>query len=205
MSFQYTPDIGANGIFVLKDPFSALLKPNTTYTVQAVRRLKDIIAEGEDPFEVYYDPYDVLRADYELDLLNEVCIVSLQSGAGEWVYVPTSFIVSFPIMNGVKYRAMMIGISLGAIPDTTNLSAFKTKVFDMVRDTFGITTVIKEMAVSAPVVLSKEQSDLVETARANKIVSSLSDSGKLKVALQDLQRCREQIVMLEKYIIDNQI
>jgi hypothetical protein len=204
MSFQYIPDIGASGIFVLQEPYSALLKPNTTYTVQAVRRLKDVIAEGENPFEIYYDPYNVPRSSYELDILNEVCVVSLQSGSGEWVYVPTSFIISFPIMNGVKYTAMMIGISLGAIPDTMNLSAFKTKVFNMVRDTFGITTVIKEIAVSAPVVLSKEQSDLVETARANRIVSTLSDAGKLKVAEQDLLRCREQLAMLEKYIIDNQ-
>lgn len=205
MSFQYIPDIGANGIFVLKEPFNALLKTNTTYTVQAVRRLKDVIAEGEDPFEVYYDPYEVEKAVYEQDILNEVCIVSLQSGSGEWVYVPTSFIISFPIMNGVKYRAMMVGISLGAIPDNMNLSAFKTSIFNMVRDTFGITSVIKEIAVSAPVVLSKEQSDLVETARANRIVSTLSDAGKLKVAMQDLQRCREQIAILEKYIIDNQV
>lgn len=205
MALQYIPDIGASGIFVLKTPFDVLLKPNTTYTVQAIRRLKDVIAEGENPFTLYYESHGLSEAIYKIDLETEICIVSLQSGTGEWVYVPTSYILSFPIMNGVKYHAVMMGISLGAIPDNLDLSAFKTSVFNLVKDTFGISSSIKEVVVSAPVIVTKEESTLIETARSNRIVANQSDAGKLRIAQQDLVKCRAQIAMLEKYIKDNHV
>jgi hypothetical protein len=103
-------------------------------------------------------------------------------------------------MNGIVYRAMMMGISLGALPDTMKLDALKTALSNLITDTLGITPTIKEIVVSVPSIVNKEDHDLIEAARLAKIVVMTSDAAKLNQANQDLDRARTKIAELENYI-----
>lgn len=201
---SFLPEIGTTGIFTLNAPFTNDVKVNTTYTVLAVKKISEVIAGGEDPYELFYKPKNLTRTEYNEDSLNDICIVSLQSGLGEWVYVPQKYIASFPNVNGVVYRVMMLGINLGAVPDTFNISALKTKIQGVVLDTLGVNSVdIKEISVSSPAVISKEDHDILENARLLKIQNSSSDYARLQYYMELCDKQATKISSLENYILDN--
>lgn len=200
---QFIPDIGCTGVYVLSAPFDTIIKANTSYICRAVKTFNDIIGEGEDPFELYYDPVGLTQSQYESDAAVNAVIISLQTGTGEWVYVPSTYIVSFPLVNGQKYHAMMIGVSIGAVPDTMDLSALKTKISDDVLGIIGIRPTMKEVAVSALSVLSKEDSDRVEAARAARITIVKSNATNYQEASARADRLQLRLVEMQTYILSN--
>ena len=200
MKQEYLPDIGSSGIFTLKSPYDVLVKPKVMYTCKAIRNLNDCLAEGLDPFSYYYESVGLTETDYNADLKNDVSIVSLQTKDGEWLYIPSNYIIKFPDMNGIVYRAIMLGISLGAVPDTLKLDALKTSMTNLVRDALGVDSVVKEVVISVPSIVSKESHDMIETARLSKSTINKSDSLKLSKANQDLASARLKITELENYI-----
>lgn len=196
----FIPDIGARGNYVLKVPYDTLLTPKTSYICQGVRRLEDLIANAEDPFALFYEPVGLTREIYNSDLANNASIVALQSGMGQWVYVPNTYLAMYPDMNGVVYRAIMLGISLGALPDTLSLEAVKTSVTNHIYDLLGVDSVVKEVIISTPSLIPKEDSDLIEAARLSKVSITMSDSAQLAKAKTELATARLQITKLEDYI-----
>lgn len=200
MKQEYLPDIGSTGRFTLKTPYDTLVKPNVLYTCKAIRNLNDCLAEGLDPFSYYYESVGLTEEDYNTDLMNDVSIVSLQTKDGEWLFIPSNYIIKFPNMNGIVYRAIMLGISIGAIPDTMKLDALKTSITNLVHDTLGIDSVVKEVIVSVPAVVSKENHDTIETVRLSKIINFHTDSFKLNKTTQDLTAARLKITELENFI-----
>ena len=197
---SFIPDIGARGNYVLKAPFDTLLKPNTSYICQGVQRLENIIGNGEDPFGLFYEPAGLTKEQYDIDLLNNASIVGLQSGMGQWAYVPNTYITMYPDMNGVVYRAIMLSISLGALPDTLSLEAIKTSVSNLIYDLVGVTSVVKEVVISTASLIPKKDSDLIEAARLSKVKLIMSDSAQLSKAKSELAAARLQIATLENYI-----
>lgn len=200
MKQQYLPDIGSVGSFVLKAPYNTLIKNNVSYRCKSLRLLSECVADGLDPFSYYYESVGLSQDVFDKDLENDVSIVSLQTDKGEWLYIPSSYILQFPNMNGIVYRAMMLGMSLGALPDTMKLDALKTSISNLIKDTIGITPSIKEIVVSVPSIVSKIDHDLIETARLAKVTVTSSDAAKLAKANQDLVLARTKISELENYI-----
>lgn len=197
---QYLPDIGSTGTFTLKAPYNILIKSKVSYTCKAIRKLSDLIADGLDPYTLVYKPLNVDEATYKLDLKDDVCIISLQTGNGEWAHFPSNSVIRFPNMNGIVYRAIMLGISLGALPDTMVLDALKTSIENLVYDTLGVESEIKEIVISNPAIVTKVDHDIIEAARLSKVTITMSDSAKLNKANQDLATARAKIQELENYI-----
>lgn len=200
MKQQYLPDIGSVGNFILKTPYDSLIKSKVSYRCKSIRLLSECIADGLDPYSYYYESVGLDEEIFNTDLNDGVSIISLQTDKGEWLYIPSSYILQFPNMNGVVYRAMMMGISLGALPDTLKLDALKTALSNIVTDTLGVTPTLKEIVVSVPSIVSNEDHLLIESARQAKITINTSDAAKLKKSEQDLQAARLKIVELENYI-----
>jgi hypothetical protein len=200
MSDQLILDIGASGVFRLKAPYDALIPPQTVYTVKANRRLSEIIASGVDPFEKYYDTVGISNTNYLLDLKQDITIVSMTSSIGQWVHVPANCILSYPDTNGVLYTAIMLGISIGSLPDATSLLPLKTSITNLVKDTLGVECSIKEIAVSPPTLISHEIHENLETTRSVLVTVNRSDRALLTKATTDLAAARAKIVELENYI-----
>lgn len=200
---QFIPDIGCTGAYVLRAPFDTIIKANTSYVCRAVKTFNDIIGEGEDPFELYYDSVGLTQSNYDSDAAASAVIVSLQAGTGEWVYVPSTYIVSFPLVNGTKYHAMMLGVSIGAVPDTMDLTAVKNKISDDVLNIIGIRPTMKEVAVSAISILSAEDAQRVEAARAARITIVKSNATNYQEASARADRMQLRLVEMETYIKSN--
>lgn len=120
---MFTPLVDSAGTFKLKAPFDKLVTPNSVYTCRSIRSINDYLALGDNVFEKFYEPFNIDLEIYQDDLKNNVKIASLQAGIGEWIYVPCSFISEAPSINGVKYVSLLLGVALGAIPDSMNLES----------------------------------------------------------------------------------
>ena len=196
----FTPTMGQSGIYKLRSPYDQLVTPKVVYTCRSLRTLNDVFATGEDPFVTYYKPVGLDEAAYQEDAKTNVVIVGLQAGTGEWIYVPDSYIVQAPNNNGVKYTSIVLGVSLGSIPDDTNLDGLISLFNQIVLANLGVTPTVKGVVVSQPAYISSEQHARLLAARKEKI--SQADPDPLKIARleQDLQSAQTKIAELEKWI-----
>lgn len=173
------PELNASGVYTLLAPFNTALIANLAYTCIAVRKLVDVVALGIDPKAKYYDPYNIDAVRYNNDLAAGVCIVSLQSSGGDVVYVPSSYIKSFPKGGGIPYTPLILGVSLGAVPDTLDLSYLHTQITTVVFDTMGITPEIKTVAVGNTEQLDVDVHRAREAARVLNVTNNKTDRAKL--------------------------
>lgn len=202
------PDIGVNGVFSLKEPFNNLLIKDIGYTCTAVRQLTDIIKAGGDPQALYYTPYNLDSTIYNADVKNNVCIVSLQSSkGGDTVYVPSSYVLSFPKTGGIPYTVTGLGISLGAIPDGLDLTYLKSRIQTVVKDTLGLVSdvEIKTLALSETTLVNQDSHNALETARKNNIADTQTDYSKLLAVTKKYQEAVKKIRELENFIISKNL
>lgn len=197
------PPVGTAGIYQLAAPFNTLLQTNMSYRCDAVRRIADFLEVGMEPYDEFYLPRGLSRDAYEQDVRNQVCIVSLVSAAGHWVYVPSTYIAAYPDLNGVPYTVMVLGLELGAIPNYLDLTGLKQAVANVVRDTVGVTPTIREVAISAVQKLSQADHDALENARSLAINNSQTDRAKLIATQNQLALLQQQYAQLEAYVRSN--
>lgn len=195
---NYKPIIGDSGFYKLKDPYKVLLTPATLYTCQSVRTINDFIAGGESVYDKFYAPLKVSTEQYQQDVADNVYIVGLQAGTGEWVFVPNSFIDGAPLSNGVKYIPVVIGVSLGAIPDAYNLESIIKQFKDIVISTLGVEAEAKGVVVGSPKWFTNEESELLEAARKQKISASTSSVIVANMLQLENDRLRRVLAEYEK-------
>lgn len=203
MSLFILPSIGAAGVYTLAAPFNTALTPKVSYTCLSIRTLHDIIAEGNDPFALYYNLNGLSETVYQSDLASNVSIVGLQSGSGDWVYVPSSYISAYPDGNGVPYTAMMIGVSLGAIPDSIDLGPLQTEIQNIVLSVLGVNAATNAVAVSKTQLVDNATDASVEAIRRSRITLNLSTAAQIATLTNQLALANTQIASLQAFIVAN--
>lgn len=198
------PPIGSKGIFTLRAPFNNDLLENVVYSCESVRRLSDIIEDGDDPFELYYNPKGLTEEEYNIDLVANVPIVSLRTGQNRWVRVPATYVESYANSGGVPYTVLGLGLNLGPMPNSQDLSSLIQKIKDLVRDNIGVVPEVKTLAISEQQQISHQDHESLLAVRQALITDSTTDRAKLieAIASRDALAARNQV--LEQYILDNQ-
>lgn len=198
------PSIGSHGIWTLMDPFQNALVTGVGYTCLAVRNLSDITVAGGDAYNDYYfENYSIPQIKFDEDVRNEVCIISLQSSAGTVVYVPSSYILKFPATGGVPYTAIALAVSLGAIPDSLDLSFVKAKITQVVHDALGVNPTIQLAAQSESTLVPQVAHASYEAARQLNITERQTDYSKYLEAAAARDKALQQITALTQYIKDH--
>lgn len=177
-----------------------LVTPQVIYTCRSVRTINDILASGISVFERYYQSMGVTETVYLQDAANNACIVGLQAGVGEWVYVPESFISGVPKTTGVKYSSIVIGVGLGAVPDSLNLEGIISLIQESVAGSIGVDPKIKSVLVSQPAFIDHDKHERLELARKAKITISESPYAKSKRLETENIELHSKIKQLETYI-----
>jgi len=91
------------------------------------------------------------------------------------LYVPSTYMTSYPDVGGVPYSVIALAISLGPIPDSLDLTYLKSKLIDVVKEIVGIETSVNTVAVSPPALIALNDSKALEAARAAKITTVETD------------------------------
>lgn len=196
------PPVNTSGVINLATPFQALCAANVPYTVAAVRTLSDIVASGQDPYSLYYEPGSIDQAKFEQDIADNVCILSLKSPDGDWVYVPNSYLLSAPVATGVPYSSCLVGIRLGALPESLSLAYFMATVQQLAHDLLGVSDAeVKPVKNSVTTYLSLDDSKVIEAARADVMQTVVTDNAKLKASETARLKAVQRITDLEAYIL----
>lgn len=195
------PSINSNGIFQLKTPFDTDLTPSVPYTCLSIRTLSDMIGAGIDPEATIYAPKNLSHEIFAQDLVDGVSIIGLQSGSGDWVYVPTSYIASYPNGSGVPYTAVMIGVSLGAIPDALDVSGLQVEIGLLCTSILGVLPATKVVVVSKTQLIDDVVHEQLETIRLNRTTTDASSEMLIGDLQNQLQLANTKIGSLENYIV----
>lgn len=193
------PVIGSAGFYEFSAPFNALAIDKVEYVCKAVRRISDLIANNEDPKVDIYDK-NAIADTYEDDVKKDICIVSLQSRTGHWLYVPQRYILSYPSPNGVRYHSTVLTISLPPMPVDQDLKGLTNDIGDLVKSQLGVEISTNLVEASKVVLVSKEKHDATQLARRMKVATGGTLHSKVVSLTNENVVLREKLTLLENYI-----
>lgn len=199
-----TPPIGAAGRWNVKPPFNALVNASISYQCMAVRKLADILALGVNVLETYYSPHGLTEDIYQTDLETDTCILSLYGSDGTWVYVPNSYLTSYPEVDGVLYNNLALMVTLGALPDSADLGFLKTQIQGMVTNLVGVSSEVMTVVIAGQTIVSYEAHETYEAARQNTMEMSTTDYSRQVSLEAENTALRDRIAQLEAYILEQQ-
>lgn len=192
-----TPPLGTKGRYVLRTPWST--NPTMLYTCLAIRSFDDIYKLGYDVYSTYYVPMGLtngavvggLTFQFDAERNATANIITLRATDGTYIYVPDTYIASYPDMSEHTYSHMVLSVSLGALPDYLDLSAVKDAVSGIVAQTFGLTPTVKEHRTPSTANPTAAQHEAMEASRTAAITLLETDHARalryqgLNLVLQD--------------------
>lgn len=193
------PPIGTKGKYVLKDPFATLIDPAISYTCGAIRRFKDIVNQGGVVQDQYYTLYGLSKDVYDRDVKNDEAIVTLLSDSTAPIYVPSSYIASFPSGDTVPYHRMVLSLDMGLIPDALDLTFLKSNLSNVVSDTVGVSVTINEHAAPYTETMTVAKDLELSSARDAKIKSRTTDYAQLLQLQTENARLKQTIALYESH------
>lgn len=203
MTLSILPVIGSSGFYELAAPFDVEVVDKIEYTCKAIRRISDYLANNEDPKASIYDAYEIDEAVYEEDLSKDTYIVSLQSRKGHWLYVPSRYILSYPSVNGIPYRSVMLGVSLPPLPVSQDLTAILSDIKDLVENSLGVSVVVRQVETSMIVLVDYSVHEATQQER-NIHIEGRSTLYARNVALREENDLLiQKVASLENYIKSN--
>ena len=200
MSLPVLPVVGSSGFYEFASPFDTVAVNNIEYTCKAVRRISDYLAVNEDVEKNVYKVNNLPSEVWDEDSKSDAYIVSLQSKTGHWVYLPYRYILSYPSVNGVQYRSLMIGVSLPSMPANQDLTAVEADVKDLVESSLGVTVAVKHVETSRIVLVPFETHQTKEQERNSIRATQSTNAAKIIKLRSENDMLLAKIKELEAYI-----
>lgn len=158
MSFtNNTPPIDVVGAFTVRAPFQVIQGEN--YHCQSIRGFQEIEVIGDDVYESFYAPHSIPRSRYELDAKNNINIVTLLSDNDSPIFIPSSYILSFPKTTFVPYSRTFLTVDLGLLPDDVVLDDIKNYLAQRAALLSGMNPADKSMPMSSTGLLQPGEID----------------------------------------------
>lgn len=197
------PPVGTSGTFQVAPPFDVLINSRVSYTVMSIRSLSEIIANGSDPYVLYYQPNNISTEVYKKDLTVNINIISLLGSDNKWVYIPATYVLTYPDMTGIPYHVLSLAVTLGAIPLDYDPSALSTMISNLVTDTIGVTPEINPVEISAVNYLTTSEDAMVKAKRNLLITNRVTDTAKYRYALEMYHQTLNQLKAVECFITNS--
>lgn len=199
------PPIGTSGVFQLKSPFDKEIQSTKVYEVDALRRFDDVEANGIDVYKTYYQPFEISQDVYKEDQKNEEVIVTLTNDTTKPLYVPSSYINSFPTNDIVPYARIVLSVDLGMLPDSMDLSDLQSQVQGAVSDVIGVDdTVVNINAAASTDVITQAEHLSLQANREQAKAERDSDYARISELEADNAKLRQNIELLTQQADNDQ-
>lgn len=159
---RITPTINTVGVFKVEKPF--FVESKRVYEVVAIREFDDIWLQGGDVYEEYYKPNGLSEEIYERDVKLGATIVTLKSKVGN-VYIPDTFIESFPKLGYLNYKHVILSVDIGAVSDEINLDALIADLKELASKHVGVTAKVKKHTAPTTNALTRDEVKSLEKQR----------------------------------------
>jgi hypothetical protein len=179
---RITPPLGTKGLFSLRIPFTALA--NIVYRVGAERTFEEMISQGLDPMALVYTPVGLSTTDYDADKVAGAAVITLLSDTQKPLYVPDTYIDSYPNMDVVPHQRVVMAADLGMLPDTYDFTRAMAAYGKAISDDIGVVPTIMLCVAPTADAITQEQYVQNLAARNAAIKNRTTDYAKVLV-LQD--------------------
>lgn len=163
---KITPNINSKGIFEVQEPFK--LNGKRVYEVIAIREFPDLWREDVDIYSEYYEEYELPESIYERDKKVGAAIVTLQGEDG-LVYVPDTFIISYPDLGLANYKHVVLSVSLGPIHISKNMSGLQKEIEGVCSKFLGVNAKVKIHTAPIKDAMTAEEAKQLEKVREGMI------------------------------------
>jgi len=163
------PTIGAKGCITVAAPFDTLINPSRIYQVYSIRLLPDMKISGENPYEEIYQPVGVPESVFKQHLDEGKSIITFIGDGNEVLHIPEPYVLSYPVVSGVRYQSKALAIDIGPLPVDYDLSALVNEVAQVIHDRIGITPGIEVVLNSAVMKVPYDDHEQILTMRQNAI------------------------------------
>ena len=154
--------INTVGVFKVEKPF--FVESKRVYEVVAIREFDDIWLQGGDVYEEYYKPNGLSEEIYERDVKLGATIVTLKSKVGN-VYIPDTFIESFPKLGYLNYKHVILSVDIGAVSDEINLDALIADLKELASKHVGVIAKVKKHTAPTTNALTRDEVKSLEKQR----------------------------------------
>jgi hypothetical protein len=196
-SKELVPEIGISGSWVFRQPFDTVVSAFTVYECIEVKSIKGSIAQGIDAYAQYYLPHGVSANDYNDDYANNRKIITLQSGVGQILEVPSSFLISTPAQVGVTYASIGVALSLSVIPTQLDIRTVVQELVDLAKARLGVNVIAQTALLTQPIVIGQTQHEHIEAVRLARITANQSMQVSLAMKDQIIANQAQMIALLE--------
>lgn len=189
------PAIGTRGIYSLNVPWTTT--PGVVYVCAAIRRFIDLANLGTDVYETYYAPSGLSQSDYEQDRRNDEMIVTLISETTAPIYVPSSYIASFPDLSYRNYHHVVLSASLGPLPDYIDLTFVRDQVATAVSEVVGQQATVQLSVAPLRGTVSPDEHEVLEAARQAAIINRTTDYARFLEVSQENTQLHQRLAIAE--------
>lgn len=167
---KLTPPLGAFGKYELKAPWTTVA--NIAYKCVSLRRVEEIVKSGKDIYETFYKPMGLESKVADEDILKGVVFVGLLGTDGSRIYVPDTYIDSYPDQSSITYDYTVMSVDLGPQPSDMDLTSLIDEFKFIARDHTGIDVdniIVHIGRAQSNTMLTQEQHIAANDARMLKI------------------------------------
>lgn len=180
-SNNIVPSIDARGRFEAEAPFDTVVKEDVYYTVEAIRNIHEMEALKLDLYTLVFKPAGYAAEDYSRVLETARAagakVLSLLDRSDVATYVLTTFLKSWPLIDGVSYERMCAIVDFGPCPPGMKETLAKEidHIKSHVEATIGITTTVTIGTIPTLGYVSADQALAYENNRKAKITNNTND------------------------------
>lgn len=187
------PPLESYGTFEVREPY--VVKATSLYRTTAHRTYEEIAVSGVDVYQLAYAGVGLTKEDLQSDRVNQAVIVTLQSIDDGPIYIPSTYILSYPGMDFKPYSHLIGSVSMGPLADDFDVSLVADVISTVVSDTIGVTPTVQWHRVPHTGSVSLTQHEQLEEAREAAIVSRVTDHSEL---LRLSEKVAEQTTYIER-------
>lgn len=203
MGLPMTPPLYAKGTYSLTSPY--VLPGAQSYTCVAIRSFRDLLKLNIDIVKAYYTPVGLGETEYSNDTDVAAAIITLLGDDGQVVYVPDTYISSYPDLSGYDYKHMVLSVSLGTVWDQLPLDDVIEKIEETVKTALGVEATVYEHVAPSSNAISQTEHERIETARRAAIRNQKTLTAQLLELKASHTALQEQYTALETLAIEKGI
>jgi hypothetical protein len=160
---RVTPPIGSEGLFQLRLPFT--VNPNLSYRVGGLEEFSELTGRGFDVFKEVYDKAGLTQQNYQDDLAAGAVLVTLTNVSVKPVFVPDTYVDSYPNMGVVAHNWVVATASCGMLPATYDTTRLTQAIQQAVADDIGVSPTVTIAVAPTTDAVTQTQAAAASAAR----------------------------------------
>lgn len=201
MVVDKTPPINATGRYILRAPWT--VDPNASYKCESISGFEALAKMNINPYVSYYQPMQASYESYMEDKAAGINIITLMSGEGNTIFVPSSYILQYPNEFDVPYGRVVVSINLGPLPADFPLNDIKSKMISIAVATTGNSNItVNTHFLPISTFVTKDMETSLAEARSDKIDEAITTYGSKLMSEQEVAKLIDRKDALEEILKD---